>query len=82
MAQTAATRKTRLVLKTVFMGVLSVVLYALLLTEQDLVIDYFGRGGWYAILPIVTAFTFSFVHGKFTGNFWSALGIEAARKRG
>ena len=82
MAQTAAKRKTRLLLKTVFMGVFSLALYAMLLTEQDLVMAYFGRGGWYAMLPIITAFTFSFVHGKFTGNFWTALGIEAARKRG
>ena len=82
MAQTAAKRKTRLLLKSVFMGVFSLALYAILLTEQDLVMQYFGRGGWYAALPIITAFTFSFVHGKFTGNFWTALGIEAARKRG
>jgi hypothetical protein len=82
MAQTAAKRKIRLLVKTVFMGALSAAFYAVLLTEQDLVIEYFGRGGWYAVLPIVTAFTFSFVHGKFTGNFWTALGIEAARKRG
>jgi uncharacterized membrane protein YcjF (UPF0283 family) len=82
MAQTASKRKTRLLLKTVFMGALSLALYAILLTEEDLVMEYFGRGGWYAMLPIITAFTFSFVHGRFTGNFWTALGIEAARKRG
>lgn len=82
MAQTAAKRRTRLLLKTVFMGVFSLALYAILLTEQDLVMEYFGRGGWYAMLPIITAFTFSFVHGRFTGNFWTALGIEAARRRG
>jgi hypothetical protein len=82
MAQTAAKRKSRLLLKTVFMGALSLALYATLLAEQDLVMQYLGRGGWYAILPIITAFMFSFVHGTFTGNFWTVLGIEAARKRG
>ena len=36
--------------------------------------------GMYAALPVLTAFLFSFVHGAFTGSFWSALGIEASKK--
>jgi hypothetical protein len=35
----------------------------------------------YAFLPIITAFLFSIVHGSFTGNFWTLLGIEAAKKK-
>jgi hypothetical protein len=27
------------------------------------------------------AFVFSYFHGSFTGNFWTVLGIEAARKK-
>jgi hypothetical protein len=65
----------------IFMGVLSVLLYVLLLSKQDLLNEYFGRGGMYAFLPIITAFIFSFVHGSFTGNFWTLLGIEAAKKK-
>jgi len=62
-------------------GLISLALYAALLMKQDLLIDVFGRGGLYALLPIVTAFIFSYFHGQFTGHFWSVLGIEAAKKK-
>ena len=65
----------------ILMGVLSISLYVLLLSKQDVLNEYFGRGGMYAFLPIITAFIFSFVHGSFTGNFWTLLGIEAAKKK-
>lgn len=63
------------------MGAISAALYAALLIEQDTINHYFGRGGLYAFLPIGTAFLFSFVHGSFTGSFWTALGIEASKKK-
>jgi hypothetical protein len=34
----------------------------------------------YALLPVSAAFLVSFIHGSFTGNFWTALGIEASKK--
>jgi hypothetical protein len=67
--------------KLIFMGIISVALYATLLIKQDLVNEYIGRGGLYAILPIITAFLFSFVHGTFTGDFWTVLGVEASKKK-
>lgn len=67
--------------KMIFMGIISVGMYAALLLNQDLLNSYFGRGGAYALLPIVTAFAFSFVHGSFTGDFWTVLGVEAAKKK-
>jgi len=67
--------------KTISLGVISIALYAVLLLKQDLIIEYVGRGGVYAFLPIVTAFIFSFVHGTFTGNFWTVLGVEAAKRK-
>lgn len=67
--------------KLLFAGIVSIGLYALLLLKQDIINDFVGRGGIYAILPILTAFIFSFVHGSFTGNFWTVLGIEAAKKK-
>ncbi len=67
--------------KMVFMGIISIALYATLLSKQDVLNDYFGRGGLYAILPIATAFLFSFIHGLFTGHFWTVMGIEAAKKK-
>ncbi len=65
----------------IVMGVISLALYATLLLKQDLVNSTFAKGGLYAFLPIVTAFVFSYVHGSFTGHFWTVLGIEAAKKK-
>ncbi len=65
----------------IVMGVISVALYAALLLNQDIVNGSFAKGGLYALLPIVTAFVFSYFHGSFTGHFWTVLGIEAAKKK-
>jgi hypothetical protein len=67
--------------KTIIMGIVSIGLYAALLMNQGAINDYVGRGGAYALLPILTAFVFSFVHGSFTGNFWTSLGVEAKKKK-
>ena len=67
--------------KMLVMGLISIALYTYLLTNQDVVNSTFSRGGWYALLPIIVAFVFSFVHGSFTGDFWTVLGVEAARKK-
>ncbi len=65
----------------IVMGCISVALYAALLLKQDVINRYFALGGLYAFLPIATAFVFSFVHGSFTGSFWTVLGVEAAKKK-
>lgn len=67
--------------KVVLFGIIVITLYAFLLMHQSLVNDYFTRGGLYAFLPIAAAFLISFVHGNFTGNFWTLLGIEAKKKK-
>ena len=79
MAQSSTKKKP--IGKMLFMGILSLGLYAALLMNQDLVNGSFAQGGVYALLPIVTAFIFSFIHGSFTGNFWTVMGIEAAKKK-
>ncbi len=79
MAQSSTKKKPVGVM--IVMGIISVALYATLLLKQDLVNGTFARGGLYAFLPIVTAFVFSYVHGSFTGHFWTMLGIEAAKKK-
>jgi hypothetical protein len=76
----AAEHRQRPYLKTVLYGAVSVGLYALLLTRQDLVNETFAKGGLSALLPIAMAFVFSFVHGNFTGCFWSSCGVEASKK--
>jgi hypothetical protein len=68
--------------KMIISGIFSIALFTALFTNQDLVSSAFTRGGWYAFLPIGTALIFSFVHGSFTGHFWTVMGIEAAKKKG
>ena len=65
----------------IIFGIISVALYVFLLTKQQFFNEYFTKGGVYAFLPIATAFIFSFVHGNFTGNFWTILGVEASKKK-
>jgi F0F1-type ATP synthase assembly protein I len=65
----------------IVMGIISVALYAMLLQKQDLVNINFAKGGLYALLPIITAFVFSYFHGSFTGHFWTVLGVEASKKK-
>lgn len=65
----------------IFMGIVSAALYAALLMNQDKVNGVFAQGGFYALLPIVTAFVFSYFHGSFTGHFWTVLGVEASKKK-
>jgi hypothetical protein len=67
--------------KMIVFGFLSIALFTALFSNQEMVSGTFTRGGWYAFLPIVTALLFSFVHGSFTGHFWTVLGVEAARKK-
>lgn len=67
--------------KMIFMGIVSIALYAELLLNQDVINSNFGKGGMYAFLPIITAFVFSYFHGAFTGSFWTVLGIKAAKKK-
>lgn len=67
--------------KMIVTGIITVILYTLLLTNQDVINNTFGRGGIYAFLPIITAFIFSYFHGAFTGSFWTVLGVEAKKKR-
>jgi hypothetical protein len=65
----------------IILGIMSLALYVVLLTQQEVVNEYFTKGGVYAFLPIAAAFIFSIVHGNFTGNFWTLLGVEASKKK-
>lgn len=60
-------------------GAISLSLYAALLMNESKVTELFTNGGWYAILPVGSAFLFSFIHGAFASNLLSALGIEAKK---
>jgi uncharacterized integral membrane protein len=71
-----AYRKKKPIGKMVVFGAMSLGFYALLLSNMQLVTNTFTLGGWYAVLPVGTAFLFSFVHGAFASNFLSVLGLE------
>jgi hypothetical protein len=73
-------QKKKPYLSALIWGLVSVAIYATLLNQQDLINANFANGGVYAFLPIATAFLFSIVHGNFTGQFWTVLGVEAAKK--
>lgn len=66
--------------KTLFWGIFSAGLYTALYFNEGIVTQYFARGGLYAFLPIAAAFVISFVHGHFTGHFWTSLGVEASKR--
>jgi hypothetical protein len=69
-------RKKKPIGKMVLFGAMSLGAYSLLLSNMQLVTNTFTQGGWYAVLPVGTAFLFSFVHGAFASNFLSVLGLE------
>ncbi|KKP64628.1 MAG: hypothetical protein UR60_C0018G0015 [Candidatus Moranbacteria bacterium GW2011_GWF2_34_56] len=56
-------------------------LYYALMTKQEVIINEFSHPDFFkTVLIIGIAFLFSFVHGKFTHNFWDVLGFEASKK--
>ncbi|MBF0466016.1 MAG: hypothetical protein HQK88_13600 [Nitrospirae bacterium] len=68
-------------MKFMVLGLLSCTLYAALLLQQKAITGFFAKGGFYALLPVAAAFLFSIVHGGFTGEFWTVIGIEAKKVR-
>lgn len=74
-------KKKSLWRKTFVYGLISVGLYTVTFSQADLVMKYFTRGAWYAVLPIATVFIFSFAHGAFANYLWSALGIDPTQKK-
>jgi hypothetical protein len=73
------THKQKHIGKAVGLGIASLVLYALLFGNEQMVIELTRQGKWTFIVPIAIAFVFSFVHGAFTGQFWDVLGVKAKK---
>jgi len=65
---------------TLLFGALSISSYILLFAHQEWVTRHFTRGGVYAVLPIVTAFYFSLVHGTFASCLLRVFGLRAAAR--
>jgi hypothetical protein len=66
--------------KTITYGIGTIVLYAAVFLNSSTILNFCAKGGWYATLPILTVFVFSFVHGNFSHNIWEMLGIQAIQK--
>lgn len=71
------------VLKAVAYGAASIALYLLLFLYSEQFVEWAQRTRdgekLLFIIPIAVAFVFSYVHGAFTGYFWDALGLKAAK---
>lgn len=67
---------------TILFGGTSIALYALLLTNSDLLVELAQRTKngekWLFLVPIIVAFVFSYIHGTFTAQFWERVGLRAA----
>ncbi len=72
-------QKNKPYLKTLVLGTISISAYVFLLKNQDLITTNYTMGGWHTVLPVGTAFFFSFVHGAFASNFLNLLGIKAKK---
>jgi hypothetical protein len=71
-----AFRKKKPIAKMVIFGAMSLSAYLLLFSNEALITNTYTLGGWYAVLPVGTAFAFSFMHGAFASNLLSVLGLE------
>jgi len=78
-----APMQSRTLVTTLILGVASAGLYFLLFlyADQFARMAEATRAGekLYAMVPIVVAMVFSFVHGAFTGQFWDLLGLRAKK---
>jgi len=66
--------------RVLIFGILAVALYAAVFLNTDLVMKYYAKGKFYCLLPVATVFIFSYIHGSFASNVWTALGICASNK--
>jgi hypothetical protein len=82
MSTEAAKSTQQTLLKTAVLGMVTLSLFALLLIEQHSIIELTSKGRWVFVVPVGIAFMFSFMHGKFTANFWDILGIKAKQSEG
>jgi hypothetical protein len=82
-ARNPQARSPRALTYSLVLGSLSAGLYFLLYLFSDRLPELAAatREGekLYALVPIVIALVFSFVHGAFTGHFWDLLGLRAKK---
>ncbi|MEZ6852839.1 hypothetical protein [Halodesulfovibrio aestuarii] len=79
---TAHDRKKKAKINALLFGAVSVALYSAAFYYADPMVELYAKGGAYCLLPVATVFLFSYVHGNFASNVWTALGIEASSSAG
>jgi hypothetical protein len=82
-ASSTAGRSPRALIITLVLGAASASLFFLLYLFSDTLPELAAaaRQGekLYALVPLIIAMIFSFVHGAFTGHFWDLLGLRAKK---
>jgi hypothetical protein len=78
----ADSARARQVAKASVLGLVTLLLYLLLFSNEAALLQLSAQGRWYFVLPIAIAFVFSFFHGAFTAQFWDVLGVKASGKKG
>ena len=68
--------KSSAIIKTILLGCISAVLYFILFSFEEPILNWSQQGNWYLIVPVFIAILFSFVHGTFTNYFWDVLGVK------
>ena len=69
--------RKRVLVRTVVYGVISLALYTLLYLFNETILEISQEGRWYFFIPVGIAFTFSIIHGNFTGHIWDLFGVKA-----
>ena len=63
-------------------GIVSLVLYVLVFSNSEIIMDYLTRGGIiFALAVIATALIFSFVHGSFSNYLVEIMGWKPVSKK-
>ncbi len=80
MAKPNAKKGKKPYLKALLFGIVSLVLYVLVFTNEQFVRETWAKGGVYAVLPLATVFVFSFIHGNFADGLMYLFGLTAKKK--
>ncbi|MCL6472205.1 MAG: hypothetical protein K6T91_05265 [Firmicutes bacterium] len=66
--------------KALLFGIASIALYVAVFANENFVRETWAKGGAYAVLPLITVFIFSFVHGNFADSLMASFGLVAKKK--
>ena len=69
--------RKRVLTRTLGYGAISIALYFLLYLFNEEILALSKEGRWLFIIPVGIAFTFSIIHGNFTGQIWDLFGVKA-----